>query len=199
VELPLHRRQRFETEYALSYEQADILCEERALADYFEAAVIAANTLPKQDASSRVANWLLTDVKHILQRENIPLSGIAAFKLTPSRLASLVVMTATGRVSTKNAKQAMETSIAEDRDPEVIIKEKDLEQLTDPEKIAESVRAVHAEEAATFAEIRSAAQAGNAKRQRSLTAYLVGKVLAKTGGRAEPRIVGEQVEALIKG
>jgi aspartyl-tRNA(Asn)/glutamyl-tRNA(Gln) amidotransferase subunit B len=91
----------------------------------------------------------------------------------------------------------MEAAIAEDRDPDLIIKEKDLEQLTDPEKIAEALRAVHAEEAATFAEVR--AMAGNAKRRRSLTSYLVGKALAKTGGRADPRIVGEQVEALIGG
>ncbi|MDR1325666.1 MAG: Asp-tRNA(Asn)/Glu-tRNA(Gln) amidotransferase subunit GatB [Treponema sp.] len=196
VELPVPRRQRFETEYALSYNQADVLCEERAFADYFEAAVKAV-PLPRQDAAARVANWLLTGIKHILQRENIPLSGIAAFKLSPARLASLVLMTATGRVSTKNAKQAMETAIAEDRDPDIIIKEKDLEQLTDPEKIAEVLRAVHAEEAATFAEAR--ALANNAKRRRSLFAYLVGKALAKTGGRADPRIVGEQVEALIGG
>ena len=198
VELPVPRRQRFEAEYALSYNQADVLCEERAFADYFEAAV-KATPLPKQEAAARVANWLLTDIKHILQRENIPLASIAAFKLTPARLASLVLMTATGRVSTKNAKQAMETAIAEDCDPDIIIKEKALEQLTDPEKIAEVLRSVHTEEAATFAEVRAATTAGNAKRRRSLTAYLVGKVLAKTGGRADPRIVGEQVETLIGG
>jgi aspartyl-tRNA(Asn)/glutamyl-tRNA(Gln) amidotransferase subunit B len=196
AELPVPRRRRFEAEYGLSYSQADALCEERAFADYFEAAVQTV-PLPKAEAGARVANRMLAELKRLLQRENIPLAGIGGFKLGPERLGALVRLTAEGRLSTKNAKQVMELAVAEDRDPEGIMREKNLERLTDPSAIAEALRAVHAEESAAFAEAR--ALADGAKRRCSLTAYLVGKALAKTGGRADPRMVGEQVEALIGG
>ena len=200
VELPAPRIRRFEQEYGLNSEQADLICDEKALADYFEEAVKEAEiqSLSKSDASARIANWLLTDIKHILFREGIALSAIGGFKVTPRRLASTAAMVAQGQVSMKNAKQTLERVIAEDRDPEIIIKEQGWEQLTDPAKIAEAVQSVQAEEAATFENIRTAIAGGNYKRQQVLTAYLVGKVLAATGGRADPKIVGSQIEALNK-
>ncbi|MDR2485051.1 MAG: Asp-tRNA(Asn)/Glu-tRNA(Gln) amidotransferase subunit GatB [Treponema sp.] len=200
VELPVPRMRRFEREYALTGEQADLLCDEKALADYFEEAVGEAEkrSMTKQDGAARIANWLLTDIKHILAREGIEISAIGSFKLTPRRLASVVALAAQGQVSMKNAKQALETAILEDRDPQTLIKERGWEQLTDPVKIAEAVQSVYAAEAGTFAQIRTAIAGGNRKRQQTLTAYLVGKVLALTGGRADPKIAGAQIEALIK-
>ncbi|GHT77292.1 aspartyl/glutamyl-tRNA(Asn/Gln) amidotransferase subunit B [Spirochaetia bacterium] len=201
VELPQKRIARFIKEYGLNDEQAELICDEKAEADYFEAAVAAAITLglEKPDASARINNWLLSDIRHILTRDGLPASALAAFTLTPRRLASLVALTAQGRLSGKNAKQTLETVIAEGRDPEDILREKGWEQLTDPAKIAEAVKAVFTAEGPTFTEVRSAIAEGNEKRTRTLTAYLVGKVLAATGGRADPKIAGEQLEHLIQG
>ncbi|MDR2194849.1 MAG: Asp-tRNA(Asn)/Glu-tRNA(Gln) amidotransferase subunit GatB [Treponema sp.] len=201
VELPFPRRKRLETEYGVSAEQANLICEERAFADYFEstaAAVVQTSSgVDKKSAAQRIANWLLTDIKHILTREGIALASIGGFKLTVDRFAYLVVMTANGSLSTKNAKQTLELVLSEDRDPADIIREKRFEQITDPVVIAEAVALVEKEEAATFAEAREPAK--NQKRQRTLTAFLVGKVLEKTHGRADPRIVKEQIAKLIGG
>jgi aspartyl-tRNA(Asn)/glutamyl-tRNA(Gln) amidotransferase subunit B len=91
----------------------------------------------------------------------------------------------------------LEAVLAEDKDPEVIIKERGWERLSDPAKIAEIVQAVHKAEEAAFAEAREAAAGGNGKRRQTLTAFLVGKVLAASSGRADPKIAGAQIEALI--
>ncbi|MDR2447147.1 MAG: Asp-tRNA(Asn)/Glu-tRNA(Gln) amidotransferase subunit GatB [Treponema sp.] len=201
VELPLPRQKRLENEYGVSTEQAAIICEERAFADYFESAVAAATRisagLDKKSAALRIANWLLTDIKHILAREGVALSAIGSFTLTVDRFARLVAMTADGSLSTKNAKQTLELALSENRDPAAIIREKGWEQIRDPAKIAEVVALVEQEEAATIAEAREAASAKNQKRRRTLTAFLVGKALEKTQGRADPRIVGEQIQAII--
>jgi aspartyl-tRNA(Asn)/glutamyl-tRNA(Gln) amidotransferase subunit B len=196
VELPPARIKRFEADYGLSAEHADLLCDERAEADYFEEAVREAEKLglEKRDAAARINNRLISDIRHILSREGIPVSAIASLKVTPRRLASLVALSACGRLSGKNAKQTLEAVIAEDKEPEAIIKERGWERLADPEQIAQAVQAVYDTEAAVFAD---AGTAGNPKRRRTLAAYLVGKVLERTGGRADPRIAGEQVEALI--
>jgi aspartyl-tRNA(Asn)/glutamyl-tRNA(Gln) amidotransferase subunit B len=53
------------------------------------------------------------------------------------------------------------------------------------------VDAVLKAEAATLADLQSAKAAGNEKRVKTLNAYLAGKVIAATGGRADPAIVGK--------
>jgi aspartyl-tRNA(Asn)/glutamyl-tRNA(Gln) amidotransferase subunit B len=198
VELPVNRMKRFEAEYGLNPEQADLVCEEKEEADYFETAAAAAISkgMDKKDAASRIANYLLGDIKHILHKDGLSLSSLSNFKLKPQGLAALVVLISKGQVSTKNAKQALEAAIAEGKDPEVLIKEKGLGLITDPAEIAKVVGAVHAKEAAVFEEVKAAIAAGNAKRRQTLTAFLVGKVLAATSGRADPGIVGQQIEAL---
>ena len=199
VELPLPRMRRFAADFGLSQEQADLICEEKAGADYVEAALTEAvrRGLEIRPAASRIANWFLTDIKHILAREGISPAELPAFKLSPRRLAALVVLAERGEVSLKNARQAAELVLAEDRDPEDLIRERGWARIADPEKIARSVGQVYTEEAGVFNEARSARREGNAKRADTLTAYLVGKVLAATGGRAAPALVRSQVEALI--
>jgi aspartyl-tRNA(Asn)/glutamyl-tRNA(Gln) amidotransferase subunit B len=196
VELPQNRMKRFQADYGLNAEQADLVCEEKEEAGYFERAVSSAvfRGLDWKSAASRIANLLLVDIKRLLHREGLPLKALETFALTPERLASLAVMIERGRVSTRNARQALEAAAAEDRDPEEIVREQGWELLKDPGTIAEAVKTVRAAEEKIFAE---AAAAGNPKRRRTLTAFLVGKVLAATGGRADPGIVREQIEVLI--
>ncbi|MDR2070299.1 MAG: Asp-tRNA(Asn)/Glu-tRNA(Gln) amidotransferase subunit GatB [Treponema sp.] len=195
VELPQERISRFMAEYGLSAEYADLICDEKAEADYFEEAVGQAvkQGLEKSDAASRINNRLVSDIRHILSREGLPVSAIAGVRITPRRLASLVVLSARGKVSGKNAKQTLEAVMAEDKDPEDIIRERGWDLLTDPRQIAREVQGVYEAEGPIFEEARGA----NPKRRRTLTAYLVGKVLERTAGRADPGIAGEQVERLI--
>jgi aspartyl-tRNA(Asn)/glutamyl-tRNA(Gln) amidotransferase subunit B len=200
VELPQARFRRVMEEYGLGEEQAELICDEKAEADYFEEAVghAAAQGLEKKDAAGRISHWLLSEIRHILAREGIPPAELRSFKLTPKRLASLAALTSRGRVSWKNAKQALEAVIAEDRDPQVIIRERGWELITDPAVIAQAVKTALAAENAVIDDIRAAITAGNAKRRHTLTAYLVGKALAATGGRADPKIAGQQIEELLR-
>jgi len=203
VELPRERMTRMMNDYGLSEEQAELICDEKEGADYFEAALGEIKKQPEKNdpagQAGRIANWFLSDIKHILNREGIALKNIASFPLNPRRLAALAVMLNAGKITGKLAKQCMELIVTEDRDPEEIVRANNWEQLTDPAKIAEAVKAVFAAEEKTVAELRSiiaAAEAGKEKRRRTLTAYLVGKVLSATGGRADPNIAGEQVERM---
>jgi aspartyl-tRNA(Asn)/glutamyl-tRNA(Gln) amidotransferase subunit B len=197
VELPQERIRRFMAEYGLPAEHADLICDEKAEADYFEEAVAGAVKLglEKSDAAGRINNRLVSDIRHILSREGLPASALRGLRITPARLASLVVLCAGGKVSGKNAKQTLEAVMAEDRDPEDIIRERGWDLLTDPGQISEAVRVVYEDEGHVFEE---AGRSENPKRRRTLTAYLVGKVLERTGGRADPGIAGEQVERFIE-
>ena len=66
--------------------------------------------------------------------------------------------------------------------------------------VSAAAQTVLAAEGDTVAELRGLAPSSPApaeKRRRTLEAYLVGKVIAATGGRADPKIAGEQVAALL--
>jgi aspartyl-tRNA(Asn)/glutamyl-tRNA(Gln) amidotransferase subunit B len=197
VELPLTRARRIAEDYGVTEEQADLICEEKAQADYFEAAVKEAAAQGLEDAANRIVNFLLIDIKHILRRDGISPAEFGSFRLTPLRLASLAALIAGGTVSGKNGRQTLDAVLAEDRDPAAIVRDRGWELLADPAKIAEVVMAVAESEAPSVAEAREAAAAGNAKRTGALTAYLVGKALASTGGRADPKLVKTQVEQLL--
>jgi aspartyl-tRNA(Asn)/glutamyl-tRNA(Gln) amidotransferase subunit B len=199
VELPLPRARRLEKECGLSREQAELVCEEKEGADYFEEALDLAlkRGLDRRSAAGKIANWLLQDIKHILNKSGLNLAGIGGLNFSPPRLASLVALEESGLISVKIAKRTLEAAIAEDRDPQDIVRDRGWEILSDPVKIAEAVKAVEALEAQALADARKAAAGGNGRRRGTLAAFLVGKVLEKTGGRADPRIAGAQIAALI--
>jgi aspartyl-tRNA(Asn)/glutamyl-tRNA(Gln) amidotransferase subunit B len=198
VELPLERVRRFKDEYQLTGEQADLICEEKAQADYFEAAVKAARAAGLDTAQAgqvvqKIANWLLSDIKHILSRDGIAAADIGLLRLSAPRLAELAVLVSRGELSSKNAKQTLEAVLAEDKDPALIIKEKGWAQISDPALIGGAVDKVCTAEAATLSQAREAITVGNKKRTATLTAFLVGKVIAETRGRANPEIAGKLV------
>jgi aspartyl-tRNA(Asn)/glutamyl-tRNA(Gln) amidotransferase subunit B len=207
-ELPAARKARFITDYKLSEEQAALLCEEKPLADYYESATAVAfeampascvdgvapspeaGFLQKSDVASRTAALLLGDVKHLLTQKGIAAADIATSALTAARLASLVSLAAQGKVSAKNAKQCLQAVFDEDREPAAIIKERGWEMLTDSAAIEKAVAATLEAEAATVTELKAAKAACNEKRVKTLGSYLAGKVIASTGGRADPAITG---------
>jgi aspartyl-tRNA(Asn)/glutamyl-tRNA(Gln) amidotransferase subunit B len=196
VELPAERAKRFMSDFELSAEQADLIISEKETSDYFEDAVknAIAKGLEKKDASNRVSNYLLTVIMFMLNREGLGADYLPSFALTPKRLAEICALVSKGLVSSKNAKEAMEISVAENRDPAEIIKEKGWELLSDPNVIAAAVSEVESEEGETFTE---AATTENPKRRQTLIAYLTGMAIKKTGGRADPKITKECVEKLV--
>ena len=210
TELPRDRMTRIKNEYGLSEEQAELICDEKEGADYFEAAAAEACKLLREavpattKTADRIANWFVTDIKAILNRKRTAIKNIDSFPLTSRRLAALAVMLETEKITGKLARQCMELVIAEDREPEDIVRDNNWDQLTGPAAIAEIVKTVFAAEAKAVTELRSiitagdkAPNTGNEKRRRILTAYLVGKMLTAAGGRADPKAAGEEIEKII--
>ena len=172
VELPAARRNRFVTEYGISEADADFVCEEKSLADYFE------ETVAKGGEAAEVVTWLRGDIRKLLNRLDLSLTDSP---LSPQRLAELLTLLRTGRIHGKIAKQVLSAVFDEDLDPTRIIKEKNWEQITDTGELSPIVAEVveaHPKEA-------EAIRSGDSKPM----GYLVGQIMRKTGGRAEPRTV----------
>ena len=166
-ELAPRKLERFQAQYALPEREAQLLCESRALADFFEAA-----TARHGDARS-VAKWLLRDVRQVLAEGGIELEGSA---LAPDAMASLLALLDAGRITPQGAREVLAALAERGGDPLAWVRERGLEAVSDAGELEAAVDAVLAE----FPEHVARFRAGEAK----VLNFLMGQVMRRTGGKA---------------
>ncbi len=181
-ELPAERRQRFVREHALPLYDAAVLTQERALADYFEAAA-------KDSGSPKAAsNWVMTEVLRKLKEDDRPLAGAA---VSPAALAELIRLIEVGTISGKIAKDVFDRMWRSGESAATIVEREGLVQLSDEAALARIVAEVVAaspEQAASF-------RAG----KKAALGWFVGQVMRKTGGRANPQLVNALLAKVLSG
>jgi aspartyl-tRNA(Asn)/glutamyl-tRNA(Gln) amidotransferase subunit B len=173
-ELPARRRARFEQAHGLSAYDARLLTASRALADFFEATVAA------HGHAKTVANWILRDVLALLREAGREIEDVA---LSPAALAALLGMIDAGRVTAQSARDVLRELVERGGDPEALVRERGLEAVSDSaslEPAVEEVLAAHPEMAAKV-------RAGETK----VLNFLMGQVMKRTGGKANPAVVRE--------
>ena len=181
-ELPRAKRARFVAQYGVSDYDAGVLANDLALASYFETAAKGARK-PKS-----VANWILNDLQSALGSAG---RTIADCPIGPGALDELVNLIESGKISGKQAKEVFAEMFATGKGAAAIVQEKGIEQLSDTAAIAalcEQVIAAHPKPAADF-------RAGNLV---SLN-FLKGQVMKLSQGQANPALVGEILERMLKG
>ncbi len=180
VELPAARLKRFQTEYGLPEYDAEVLTGDKALADYFEAAV---KEFPQ---AKQVSNWIMSELLRELKKAE---AGIAPALSPPQALAKLLALVEKGAISGKLAKTVFEDMVASGKDPEAIIKAKGLVQISDTgalEAIAQEIIAANPKEAADF-------KAGKTK----VLGFFVGQLMKQTKGQANPQLANEIFRKLL--
>ncbi len=171
-ELPDQKKQRFKDEYDLPEYDAVILTESRELADYFEGA------LKKGAQPKKVSNWIMTELLRELKG-----ASISDCLVSPEQLGGLMVMVEQGTISGKIAKTVFAEMLSDGTDPEVIVKEKNLLQVSDESELLEIVRAIIAENPGQAQDFRD----GKTK----LMGYFVGQLMQKTKGKANPKLANQ--------
>jgi aspartyl-tRNA(Asn)/glutamyl-tRNA(Gln) amidotransferase subunit B len=178
-EMPAERRRRFCDQYGVSEKEALLLTETAATGDWFETAARAYGGEGK-----KVANWILGDLYGLLNERGVALSGA---KVTPEGLAALVAMVDEGKISGKQAKGVLAAMFDSGEDAEKIAEEQGLRQISD----ASTLDAVVDEVVAAHADVADKVRAGNA----GPVGFLVGQVMKKTRGQANPQVVNELLRA----
>lgn len=114
-ELPEARKARFVSDYKIPEYDAGVLTTERPLADYYE------KTIRVTDDYKSASNWVMTEVLKIVKEDKV---DIADFKVSPENLGKLINLINNNTISGKIAKNVFPEMLKEDKDPEVIVKEK---------------------------------------------------------------------------
>ncbi len=182
-ELPLARRQRFVEQFGLPLYDAEILTEERSLADYFERALAAYSGEAKD-----ISNWLMNDVLRLIRARGLTAGEL---KLTPEYLAEIVTMVNANKINATTGKDLIERVQESGEAPAAIVDRENLAQVSDEgelERIAQAVLAENPDQVETF---RSGKE--------TVLGWFVGQVMRKTQGKANPQLVREVLETLLKG
>ncbi len=172
-EMPAERRARFVSAYGLSDYDARILVSDRALADYYEAAVKAEPSQPKA-----IANWVIGDLIAALKRDSVQ---VGASRVRSEQLAALVRLVAAGTVSGSSGKRVFAEMWKNGGDPQTVVNTLGLAQVSDEEAIKAAVDEVIKASPKVVDDYKK----GNT---RALGA-LVGPVMKRLGNKANPAIV----------
>ena len=175
--LPDERKKLYTETYGLTAYDSEVITNELAVADYFEKTACATR-YPKL-----AANMLITDILRSYDSENGDLP------VKPERLAALADLLGDGKINSSTGKKIVGELLVSDFDPAVYVAEHGLEQINDRAVLEQAVREVLMSDAKSVASYKAGKTA-------ALKA-LVGKVMAKTGGKANPVMVNELTQALI--
>lgn len=181
-ELPRAKRQRMVTEYGISPTEASVLCQDAALALFFEE-VVSEGASPND-----AANWILGDMLRLLRLHNqVPKKA----SVRPKALASLIWHIREGRIHGKQAKMLLEELFTSCFTVEELIQEKGLTQITDRDILGALIDKLLAQNADS---VRSYRQGKS-----NLLGFFVGQVMKETKSKANPLVVNsllkEKLEA----
>jgi aspartyl-tRNA(Asn)/glutamyl-tRNA(Gln) amidotransferase subunit B len=178
-ELPDDKKARFVERYGLTAYDAGVLVAERASADFFEEAARG------RDAK-QAANWIINDLFGLLAKAG---KDLGQSPVTPATLGKLLDLLASNVISGRIAKDVFALMVETGGDPERIVEEKGLRQVTDAGAIEPIVARLIAE---------NPGQVESWRKNPKVAGWFTGQVMKATGGKANPGLVNEIVARQLK-
>ncbi len=182
-ELPHEKKQRFITEHGLNSIDADVLTAQKAISDFFEATVNAADGEAKLSA-----NWMQGEVMSALNKNSIDISECP---ITPELLGDMIKRIADNTISGKIAKTVFEAMWNGEGAADKIIEKKGLKQVTDTGLIEKVIDEIIANNEVQVEQYRSGKE--------KVFGFFVGQTMKATQGKANPQQVNELLKAKLKG
>ncbi|CAM3949915.1 Asp-tRNA(Asn)/Glu-tRNA(Gln) amidotransferase subunit GatB [Alkalicoccus chagannorensis] len=173
-ELPDARKERYIQEYDLPAYDAAVLTQQKAMSDFFE------QGLQEGAPAKQLSNWLMGEVNGYLNQEGLELEELP---LTPKALAEMIALIEKGTISSKIAKKVFKELVENGGDPQTIVEEKGLVQISDEGAVREMVNE------ALDQNDQSVEDYKNGKEK--AIGFLVGQVMKASKGKANPQLVNQ--------
>ena len=172
--LQYERIEKYMNGLGLSRYDATILAKEKNVSDYFE------ETLENGADPKLSSNWLTSIILGHLNKKEISIDDIY---VRPKMLVELIKLVSSGKISSKQGKEVLYQALTEEKDPVKIVNEAGVSQIVDEDAIRTVIKEVIAENMNVVADY----QAGNHR----VLDYLVGQVMKKTKGQANPTMASD--------
>jgi aspartyl-tRNA(Asn)/glutamyl-tRNA(Gln) amidotransferase subunit B len=180
-ELPDIRKERFITQYNLPKYDADILTSFRELADYYEQ--VLAETSDYKTAS----NWVMTEVLKVVNEEKISPKN---FSVSPANLGKLISLINKNTISGKIAKDIFPEMLKTNKDPNEIVKEKNLVQISDSSELESIITKI------LDANPKDVQDYLGGKEK--AIGFFVGQIMKESKGKANPQVVNGLLKAKLE-
>lgn len=180
-ELPDARRERYINDLGLPAYDAMVLTQSKSMSDFFE------ETISEGADPKAVSNWLMGEVSAHL---NTVYKEINEVPLTAHGLAQMILLIDKGTISSKIAKKVFKEMIEKGGEPETIVKEKGLVQISDEGELRKMLMPILEEHKQSMIDYKNG-------KDRAL-GFLVGQAMKATKGKANPpmvnKIILEEIE-----
>jgi aspartyl-tRNA(Asn)/glutamyl-tRNA(Gln) amidotransferase subunit B len=162
------KKERYVTKYGIPGQVADVLSSDKYYSDLFEQAHNETN-------AKEIANIITTDLMGLVDtREKREQS-----KLVPKHLSDLISMISTGKITKSSAKNALQEIVKTGKSVSDIVSSTGLAKISDESELGKIIDEVILQESTAVQQARENPQTIN---------YLVGKIMQKTKGKADPTI-----------
>lgn len=176
------RKEKYINEYGLSEYDAGVLTKDKKISDYFEECV-KLNCDPKS-----ACNWITTRVLGELNKSEE--NTIDDLFIRPNMIVELVSLVSDKKISSDQAKKVFTKMLEENLTPKEIVKKYDMEVIEDANLIESLVNEVITENAKAIEDYHNG--------RTNMLDYLVGQVMKKSRGKANPVEAKEKLLEKIK-
>lgn len=180
-ELPYERKDKYINKLGLSDYDARILIKEKKISDYFE------KCLDLGIEPKTAANWIISMILGYIYKEFVEIDEIY---LTPERLYKITEAVKKGTISSKQGKELFNLVLERNDEPEQIMKDEGMEQISDDSAIKSIVEEVLTENPSQIDAYKNG--------KTNMFDFFVGQVMKKTRGQANPTLVKEILTELLK-
>ena len=181
-ELPEARKQRLVAEFGIAERDAAWLAQSADATSYFEATVQAAGN------AKAACNWIMGPVSRYLNEHGVE---IGSLRVGPERLAELIALVEEGTISTSAGRSVFERMAQSGAAARSIVDAEGLAQIDDADRLGAVVREAMAGNPDAVASYRGG--------KTGTLGFLVGQVMRRTGGKANPRRVRAMLLDILDG
>lgn len=179
--MPDVRVEEYINKYMIPKTDALILVQSKEIADFFE------DTIKYTKHYKLVSNWILGEIQAYLNKVNVI---ITQTKINGEYLAKMINYIQDGIISSKQAKIVFEILINEGKDPEIIIEENNMKQISSPEELTKIINEVLDNNLSSIEDYRGG-------KDRAI-GFLVGQIMKHTNGQANPGVTNKILIELLK-
>ena len=181
-ELPAQRRARFSSDYGLSDYDANVLVEQgQDVADYYDA--VAQATTNYKVAS----NFVQQEVLRVVKERKIPITD---FPVGPASLADLINRVSRSELNTNQGREVLGKLIDSGDPIDTIIEAGGYKMVSDEGALVAAIDAALAANPKALEDLK-----GGKKKPDAVKGFLRGQVMKQTGGKADPALVGQLLDA----
>jgi len=180
VETPTQYKKRLMDEYGLSWSELEVMVRNPFLGHFFEEAYseLIKMTPKLEEAKKLTVNFLLNDLWGMAQKLNLDFNEAL---ITPHEFAHLIYTYFEGKISSRIVKEALDKALRREKRIEDVIKESEM--ITNPEALAKIIDEVLEENNQSVKDYLEG--------KTNALEYLIGQVMKKTKGKADPKVTRE--------